>query len=240
MHRLPALPPRVPLGGSSCSSSGSGSSSSVWSSSGSSSSGRRLRQSVRAADAGTLGDMGDSADPPFEFKPFKRLRERDPYRWDKSMDSACACVCAHKACHWRVHAIGRAGACAFAHREYCRHLDVIDTPAISVVCACARACTACVHCCPWLLTVMPVQVHVHMLTGDMAGASMSLRCLPCLLCRHAHAPGLPVWTVGVDGGRQVGTAHHASSSLHCQCRCMCIYAWGYGRCLDVFEVPEEG
>jgi hypothetical protein len=55
----------------------------VWGSSGSSSSsssGRGLRQSVRAADAGTLGDMGDSADPPYEYKPFKRLRERDPHR----------------------------------------------------------------------------------------------------------------------------------------------------------------
>jgi hypothetical protein len=39
----------------------------------------RLQQ-VRAADAGTLGDMGASEEPPYEYKPFSRLRERNPYR----------------------------------------------------------------------------------------------------------------------------------------------------------------
>eukprot|EP00882_Tetradesmus_deserticola_P015277 GHRQ01016273.1.p1 GENE.GHRQ01016273.1~~GHRQ01016273.1.p1 ORF type:complete len:278 (+),score=64.89 GHRQ01016273.1:16-849(+) len=39
----------------------------------------RLQQ-VRAADAGTLGDMGASEEPPYEYKPFSRLRERNPHR----------------------------------------------------------------------------------------------------------------------------------------------------------------
>eukprot|EP00878_Enallax_costatus_P019145 GHUV01020188.1.p1 GENE.GHUV01020188.1~~GHUV01020188.1.p1 ORF type:complete len:126 (+),score=33.24 GHUV01020188.1:139-516(+) len=37
-------------------------------------------QRVRAADAGTLGDMGGSEEPAYEYKPFSRLRERNPYR----------------------------------------------------------------------------------------------------------------------------------------------------------------
>lgn len=41
----------------------------------------RLQQ-VRAADAGTLGDMGAPEEPPYEYKPFSRLRERNPHRWD--------------------------------------------------------------------------------------------------------------------------------------------------------------
>jgi hypothetical protein len=70
----------------------SSSSSSAWGTSSSSScswgSQRRLSvQTVRsAADAGALGDMGGgsgdaaSADPSYEYKPFARLRERNPHR----------------------------------------------------------------------------------------------------------------------------------------------------------------
>eukprot|EP00775_Hariotina_reticulata_P004379 gene4380-4631_t len=41
---------------------------------------RASQDQVGAADAGTLGDMGNSEEPAYEYKPFSRLRERDPYR----------------------------------------------------------------------------------------------------------------------------------------------------------------
>eukprot|EP00879_Flechtneria_rotunda_P027640 GHRR01029617.1.p1 GENE.GHRR01029617.1~~GHRR01029617.1.p1 ORF type:complete len:246 (+),score=39.37 GHRR01029617.1:210-947(+) len=37
-------------------------------------------QRVRAADAGTLGDMGDAEEPVYDYKPFPRRGERNPYR----------------------------------------------------------------------------------------------------------------------------------------------------------------
>lgn len=54
----------------------------------------RLRR-VQAADAGTLGDMGGSEEPAYEYKPFPRLRERNPYRyavWVLQLRSGCGVV----------------------------------------------------------------------------------------------------------------------------------------------------
>lgn len=57
-------------------------------------------QRVRAADAGTLGDTGGSEEPAYEYKPFSRLRESNPYRWAPcQMLTASILVCMQEVPH---------------------------------------------------------------------------------------------------------------------------------------------